>query len=139
MLAALVETAGVLSDEEHPEWLTGQQTASWVKEFRVQNDNRDLRGTLSVAKTALIGHLRGRQEVVSLINGLASQGRQLGICGISLAELYSGLNPSERASADRLTDVLDFSPSTGNRPKKRAATGENPPVRAGGSPPPTPS
>ena len=41
--AALVETAGVLSDEEHPEWLTGQQTAPWVKEFRVQNDNRDLR------------------------------------------------------------------------------------------------
>ena len=44
VLVALVETAGVLSDEEHPEWLTGQQTASWVKEFRVQNDNRDLRG-----------------------------------------------------------------------------------------------
>ena len=60
--------------------------------------------------TALIGHLRGRREVVSLINGLASQGHQLGVCGISLAGLYSGLNPSERASADRSTDVLDFSP-----------------------------
>jgi predicted nucleic acid-binding protein len=69
--------------------------------------------TLSVTKylldtTVLIGHLRGRPEVVRLINDLASQGHQLGICGISLAELYSGLNPSERASADRLTDVLDF-------------------------------
>jgi predicted nucleic acid-binding protein len=45
---------------------------------------------------------------VSLINGLASQGHRLGICAINLAELYSGLNPNERASADRLTDVLDF-------------------------------
>ena len=37
VLAALVETAGVLSDEEHPEWLTG------MKESRGQNNNRDHR------------------------------------------------------------------------------------------------
>ena len=43
VLAALVETAGVLSDEEHPEWLTGKETSAWVKESRLQSDNRDPR------------------------------------------------------------------------------------------------
>ena len=40
VLAALVETAGVLSGEEHPDWLTGERTGAWVKESRVQSDNR---------------------------------------------------------------------------------------------------
>ena len=40
VLAALVETAGVLSGEEHPQWVTREQTAAWVKESRLESDNR---------------------------------------------------------------------------------------------------
>lgn len=58
--------------------------------------------------TALINHLRGRPEVVDLVSSLASQGHQLGICCINVAELYSGLNPGEQDRAERLVDSLDY-------------------------------
>lgn len=58
--------------------------------------------------TALIDHLRGRREVVDQITALVHQGHRLGLCGINVVEVYSGLCPEERDRADRLLDALDF-------------------------------
>jgi metal-responsive CopG/Arc/MetJ family transcriptional regulator len=38
--AALEATAGMLSAEDHPEWGTSEQVASWVRESRKQSDKR---------------------------------------------------------------------------------------------------
>ena len=38
--AALEETAGILSAEDHPEWETSEQVAAWVREGRKQSDER---------------------------------------------------------------------------------------------------
>ena len=40
LLAALKETAGILSAEDHPEWGTSEQVAAWVRESRRQSDQR---------------------------------------------------------------------------------------------------
>ena len=40
LLSALEETAGSLSSEEHPEWSTREQVASWVRASRQQSDER---------------------------------------------------------------------------------------------------
>ncbi len=58
--------------------------------------------------TALIDYLRGRREIIELLNTLANQGHQLGLCCVSVAELYAGLGEVERAAASRLTDAMDY-------------------------------
>ncbi|MCH8989685.1 MAG: PIN domain-containing protein [Chloroflexi bacterium] len=58
--------------------------------------------------TALIDYLRGRRGIIELVNTLANQGHRLGLCCISVAEVYAGLNEEERAGADRLTDAMDY-------------------------------
>ncbi len=40
LLAALAETAGALSAEDHPHWATKEDVASWVRESRRQSDER---------------------------------------------------------------------------------------------------
>jgi len=40
LLAALKETAGVLSAEESPDWATSESAAAWVRESRRQDDER---------------------------------------------------------------------------------------------------
>ena len=58
--------------------------------------------------TALIDYLRGRRGIIELVNTLANQGHQLGLCCISVAEVYAGLSEEERAGADRLADAMDY-------------------------------
>ena len=58
--------------------------------------------------TTLIDYLRGRRGIIELVNTLANQGHQLGLCCISVAEVYAGLNEEERAGADRLADAMDY-------------------------------
>jgi len=58
--------------------------------------------------TALIDYLRGRQGTIELLNTLTNQGHQLGVCSITVAELYAGLNQAERAAADQLVDAMDY-------------------------------
>ncbi len=56
--------------------------------------------------TALIDYLAGRQVVVEVIKELAKGGHSLGVCGINIAELYSGLKEEKRLQADYLIDSL---------------------------------
>lgn len=58
--------------------------------------------------TVLVDYLNGRQEVVELVNSLASPRNRLGVCCVSVAELYAGTNPDRRAAADRLIEVMDY-------------------------------
>ena len=58
--------------------------------------------------TVLIDHLRGRQQVVEFVTGLADAGNELGVCSIGVAELYSGLGDKHRAVAEKLIDSLDY-------------------------------
>ena len=58
--------------------------------------------------TALVDFLNGRQEVVDLVNSLASPSNRLGVCCVSVAELYAGTNLERRAAADRLVGALDY-------------------------------
>ena len=58
--------------------------------------------------TALIDYLRGRRGIIELLNTLAIQGHQLGLCCVSVAEFYAGLSEDERAAANRLTDAMDY-------------------------------
>ncbi len=43
LLTALKETAGMLSDEDHPEWKTTEDAANWVRDSR-KGDDRRLKG-----------------------------------------------------------------------------------------------
>jgi tRNA(fMet)-specific endonuclease VapC len=69
-------------------------------------------GNLKMSKylldtTVLIEHLRGRQQVVDLITGLAQADNELGVCPINVAELYSGLNERYRNIAEKLVNSLE--------------------------------
>ena len=58
--------------------------------------------------TVLIDYLRGNWGAVELVNGLAHGGHNLAVCCVSVAELYTGLNPAERTKAVGLTSGLDY-------------------------------
>ena len=58
--------------------------------------------------TALIDYLHGRRGIIELLNTLANQGHQLGLCCVSVAEFYAGLSEDERAAANLLTDAMDY-------------------------------
>ena len=58
--------------------------------------------------TALIDYLRGRRGIIELLNTLANQGHQLGLCCVSVAGFYAGLSEEERAAANRLTDAMEY-------------------------------
>ena len=57
--------------------------------------------------TALIDYLRGRQGIIELVRAPDQQGHRLGVCCITVAELYAGLSDEERAGADPLIDAMD--------------------------------
>lgn len=40
LLAAVKETAGSLSSQEHPHWATSEEAAAWVRESRKRDDVR---------------------------------------------------------------------------------------------------
>jgi hypothetical protein len=56
--------------------------------------------------TLLIDHLRGRTETAELVDTLALDGHRLGVCCVSITELYSGLGQDARVAADDLTGGL---------------------------------
>lgn len=58
--------------------------------------------------TLLIDHLRGRNEAKELVDTLALEGHRLGVCCVSIAELYSGLGPDEQIAAGDLTESLEY-------------------------------
>ena len=58
--------------------------------------------------TVLVDFLNGRREAVNLVDSLAHQGNQLGVCCVSVAELYAGTDQESRAAADRLMDAMDY-------------------------------
>ena len=58
--------------------------------------------------TALVDFLNGRREVVEMVNSLANPANRLGVCCVSVAELYAGTNQERRAAADRLIGVMDY-------------------------------
>jgi len=58
--------------------------------------------------TALLDFLHGRLEVVDMVNSLASQDNHLGVCCVSVAELYAGTDQESRGAADRLIGGMMF-------------------------------
>ena len=58
--------------------------------------------------TVLVDFLNGRREAVDLVNSLADQGNHLGVCCVSVAELYAGTDQESRAAADRLIDAMHY-------------------------------
>ncbi|MDA1129759.1 MAG: PIN domain-containing protein [Chloroflexi bacterium] len=58
--------------------------------------------------TLLIDHLRGRNGAQELVDTLALDGHRLGVCCVSIAELYSGLVPDEQAVAGDLIQGLEY-------------------------------
>ena len=58
--------------------------------------------------TVLVDFLNGRREAVDLVDSLAHQGNQLGVCCVSVAELYAGTHQESRAAADRLIDAMNY-------------------------------
>ena len=58
--------------------------------------------------TVLIDHLRGREEAEELVDSLALAGHRIGVCCISITELYSGLGQDGRDAAADLTDGLEY-------------------------------
>ncbi|PKB71757.1 MAG: hypothetical protein BZY87_03870 [SAR202 cluster bacterium Io17-Chloro-G6] len=58
--------------------------------------------------TLLIDQLRGRKEAAELVETLALDGHRLGVCCVSITELYSRLGQHDRAAADDLTDGLEY-------------------------------
>jgi predicted nucleic acid-binding protein len=59
----------------------------------------------------IIDYLLGQPPAVSLLQGLHSQGDDLCTCDIVLAELYSGLRPEHRDTAERFLSTLLFLPT----------------------------
>lgn len=43
-----------------------------------------------------------------MVNSLANPANRLGVCCVSVAELYTGTNQERRAAADQLIGVMDF-------------------------------
>ena len=58
--------------------------------------------------TLLIDHLRGRNDAQELVDTLAADGHRLGVCCVSVSELYAGLGPDEQETAGDLTDNLEY-------------------------------
>lgn len=58
--------------------------------------------------TALVDHVRGRKEVADFLTSLAQQGHTLGVCGVSVVELFAGLPTEHRERADRLLEKMEY-------------------------------
>ena len=58
--------------------------------------------------TVLVDFLNGRREIVDMVNSLSGHPNRLGVCCVSVAELYAGTNQEHRPAADRLISVLEY-------------------------------
>ncbi len=58
--------------------------------------------------TVLIDYLKGCDDVVDKIKGLAKSGAILGCCCVNITELYRGLREKEKAGADKLISHLHY-------------------------------
>ena len=58
--------------------------------------------------TVLVDFLNGRREAVDLVDSLAHRGNQLGVCCVSVAELYAGTDRNRRAAVDRLIEAMNY-------------------------------
>jgi len=58
--------------------------------------------------TVLIDYFHGNRSVTELISMLNEEGHFLGVCGINIAEFYSGLSSLERQQADEFIRALEF-------------------------------
>jgi predicted nucleic acid-binding protein len=58
--------------------------------------------------TALIDYFRGRTGIIELVGALAHQGHHLGLCCVSVAELYAGLSEDESSAATPLIDSMEY-------------------------------
>ena len=61
-----------------------------------------------LAPTVLIDYLRGYWGAVELVDGLAGGGHNLAACCVSVAELYTGVNPAQRTKVDGLISGLEY-------------------------------
>ncbi len=58
--------------------------------------------------TVLIDYLRGHTEVRARFHALAEQGHELGICAISVAEVFAGLREKDREATASLLSTLKY-------------------------------
>ncbi|MCH8901622.1 MAG: PIN domain-containing protein [Chloroflexi bacterium] len=58
--------------------------------------------------TVLIDYLRGHTEVRARFHVLAERGHELGICAISVAEVFAGLREKDREAAAILLSTLKY-------------------------------
>jgi len=57
---------------------------------------------------ALVDLLFGLDSAVELIESLSDDGHTLAVCSVSVAELYSGLAESDKASVERVISAFDY-------------------------------
>ena len=58
--------------------------------------------------TVLVDILRGRRVINETIDHLADQGGRIGVCCVSVAELYAGTSHENRAAADQLIESMEY-------------------------------
>jgi predicted nucleic acid-binding protein len=58
--------------------------------------------------TALVDFLNGHPDVVDMVDTLAIPPNRLGVCCVSVAELYAGTNQERRPAADQLIEVMEY-------------------------------
>lgn len=58
--------------------------------------------------TVLIDYLNGREHVVSLVKRLAREGHILGLCPITVAEVYAGMRKGEEKETDEFLRNLAY-------------------------------
>ena len=58
--------------------------------------------------TALIDFSKGREPARSQIPSMIDAGDDLGVCGVNIAEFYSGLSATQRALWDEFVNALHY-------------------------------
>jgi tRNA(fMet)-specific endonuclease VapC len=57
---------------------------------------------------AVIDQLKGLPQIVQLLQQLHRSGGELCVCDVTIAEVYAGLNPEDRAQAEQLLSACSF-------------------------------
>jgi predicted nucleic acid-binding protein len=57
---------------------------------------------------AVIDQLKGFPETVRLLERLYEAGGELCVCDVTIAEIYAGLDPQDRARAEQLLEACSF-------------------------------
>src|SRR5579884_3146486 len=61
---------------------------------------------------AIIDHLVGITDSVALIQDLFDRGDSLCLCDVVVAEVYAGLRPAHRATAEKILSACSFLPTS---------------------------